>query len=162
MNDPLGTYLHDHLAGARFGLELLEALCAEDNPPGVVHLAEKLRLEIEADRETLESIAKAIELDASRVKDAVGWLAEKASRLKLRRHSSTSLGLFESLEALSLGILGKKALWDALSVVALSDPRLAGPDYGTLSVRAWQQHVRVEEKRLEVARELFAAVPVAQ
>ena len=28
MNDPLGTYLHDHLAGAGFAIDLLQAMKA--------------------------------------------------------------------------------------------------------------------------------------
>jgi hypothetical protein len=60
--------------------------------------------------------------------------------------------LFESLEALSLGIEGKKSLWVALSAAAEVSPELRIADYERLKKRAEEQRNRVEAKRLEVAK----------
>jgi hypothetical protein len=71
----------------------------------------------------------------------------------------TNLGTFEALEALRLGILGKRALWQALAVVAEGDGRLRGMDFHHLAARAQAQHTQVEERRLEAAPTALRAAP---
>lgn len=151
MSDNLATYLHDHLAGATAGLELVEALRDQHGGKALGRFAAQLAGEIEADRRTLEELAERIGPGGNPLKEATAWLAEKVSRLKLGR-TAGELGTFEALEALALGILGKRALWDALTVVAPQDPRLTGLDFGGLSRRAQAQHAGVEEQRLDTAR----------
>ena len=46
--------------------------------------------------------------------DALGWIAERVSRIKLKHDDPTGIGAFEAFETISLGILGKRALWEAL------------------------------------------------
>jgi hypothetical protein len=152
MSDNLATYLHDHLAGSVAGLELVEALAEQHEGEALGRFAGRLSKEIEADRRTLKDLAERIGPGGNPLKDAGAWLAEKVSRLKLSRPAAGELGTFEALEALALGILGKKALWDALAVVAPQDPRLGEQDFGELSRRARAQHAQVEEQRLNAAR----------
>src|SRR5690242_19926577 len=111
MNDPLGTYLHDHLAGATFAVEMLEALQAGHPNEKIGAVARILLPEIQADRAVLQTLVDRVAGNSSSLKEAVSWLTEKASRLKLRRSSSSALGSFETIEALALGILGKEHLW---------------------------------------------------
>jgi hypothetical protein len=80
------------------------------------------------------------------------WVAEKVSRLKLKRDASDDLGTFEALEFLALGIQGKLALWRALAVVSPGDARLRHMDFDYLAARAETQHSQVEERRIEAAR----------
>ena len=56
MDDPLANYLHDHLAGSSFVVELLQKLAAEfpGTPSG--DTAAELLEEIQADRSTLEGL----------------------------------------------------------------------------------------------------------
>lgn len=151
MSDNLATYLHDHLAGAVAGLELVEALRDQHEGEALGRFAAQLSGEIEADRRSLEELAKRVGPGGNPLKEATAWLAEKVSRLKLGRQAGGELGTFEALEALALGILGKQALWDALAVVSPQDPRLRGWDFGDFSRRAQAQHGRVEEQRLNAA-----------
>lgn len=152
MSNNLATYLHDHLAGSVAGLELVEALSEQHEGEPLGRFAAQLSGEIEADRRTLEELAKRVGTGGNPLKEAGAWLAEKVSRLKLGRPAAGELGTFEALEALALGILGKQALWDALAVVAPQDPRLSGPDFAELSRRARAQHAGVEEQRLKTVR----------
>lgn len=68
------------------------------------------------------------------------------SRLKLKQSSPESLGTFEALEFLVLGIHGKWVLWRALNAVAASDSRLAGVDFDRLATRAESQRESVDEQ----------------
>jgi ferritin-like metal-binding protein YciE len=155
MSDRLATYLNDHLAGASFAIEMLERMrdgCAD---PDLCTLAEELLIEIEDDRAVLQSIVEKFDSERSVAKEAAAWVAEKASRMKLQLGTDESLGVFETLEVLSLGILGKRALWRALEAVAAADTRLQAIDFNTLNNRAEAHYAAVEARRLEAARRVF-------
>jgi len=121
-----------------------------------VFAAELLR-EIELDRAELRKIIDRIGAPSHTFKEVVAWGAEKASRFKVHNEANPALGIFEGLEMLALGVLGKLALWNALAVIAASDARLKGLDYERLAMRAKQQHERVETHRIRMAAEAFTS-----
>jgi hypothetical protein len=157
-NDALGTYLEDHLAGAAGAVELLEALRDRHAGEPVGRLAVEILAEVEEDREVLKKLADGVGKGSHPIKEAAAWLVEKATRLKLGRDIAGDLGTFEALEALALGIWGKRALWRALAIDAPQDPRVRALDLDRLILRAEAQHARVEELRLELARRALAPV----
>ena len=159
MNQPLATYLHDHLAGANFAVELLETLEAAHAGQPVGAFASDLRLEIEKDRQVLMKITDRVGKTGLDAKQATAWLAEKVSQFKLRHPDPADLGTFEALEALAVGIHGKLALWRALQLVATVDSRVEGVDYDELVGRAQKQHDQVDEWRLALARTTFGVPP---
>ncbi|HSF43371.1 MAG TPA: hypothetical protein VLT87_26460, partial [Thermoanaerobaculia bacterium] len=69
------------------------------------------------------------------------------------------LHLLEALDALSLGIEGKKILWRALAAAAEDAPALQGVDYEGLTRRAEEQRRRVEALRLDAARRALIPEP---
>jgi hypothetical protein len=149
----LATYLNDHLAGSVVALELMEHLeRAHEGAPVATFLA-GLRAEIAADRDELERIIERLGVRESLPRQAAAWFAEKIARLKLQLDTTAAgpMGLFEGLEVLSLGIEGKRSLWQALSTIAGGAPALEGMDYGRLIERAAEQRRQVEAERLAVA-----------
>jgi hypothetical protein len=120
----------------------------------VAEFIAKLRADVEADRVELKALMDRLEISESRTRKASAWLTEKFTELKLRLDDSSrgDLRLLESLEALSLGIEGKMALWLALAAAAEVSPRLRIADYERLKQRAGEQRSRVEARRLEVAK----------
>jgi hypothetical protein len=152
MSDPLATYLHDHLAGSALAADLIEVLRDQYAGEPLGEFAEGLLAEVQADRATLKALAERVGAGSSGLKEFGGWLAEKASRLKLKPNDKGGLGTFEALEFLALGIYGKLGLWRALAVVSPLDARLLGVDFYELAARAETQHREIEERRLEVAR----------
>jgi hypothetical protein len=159
MRDPLATYVHDHLAGAVVAITLLEGLRDQHADTPLGPFAAELLAEVAADRAVLQGLAERVGAGSSGLKEVTAWLGEKVSRVKLRRRAPGGLGTFEALEALALGILGKRALWRALAVVAAADARLGGVDFDHLTARAQAQHAQVEERRLEAAGSALRAVP---
>jgi len=157
-NNALAVYLNDHLAGSEAALELLAHLADGATSSDLRARFVALRAEIEEDQTALRGLLARIGEDESSVKRALGWLAEKATRLKLgvTKDERDAFALFESLEILALGIEGKRSLWRALAVIAASDPRLAGLDVPKLMERATQQHDEVERLRLEFAIDALA------
>jgi ferritin-like metal-binding protein YciE len=153
-DDHIATYLSDHLAGAVVAVELMENLEAVYAGKSIADFIANLRTDIEADVRELENLLGRLHISESRTRKASAWLTEKFTQLKLRLDDAAhgDLRLFESLEALSLGIEGKRSLWLALSAAAEVSPQLRIADYQRLRQRAEEQRERVEAKRLEVAQ----------
>jgi hypothetical protein len=159
MSDPLATYFQDHLAGAVHAIETLKVMRDRQAGTPLGEFAAKLLVEVEADRQTLRNLAESIGAGSSTLKETASWLAERASHLKLTPENNHSLGTFEALEFLELGIHGKWALWCALAVAADTDPRLKGLDFRQLAARAETQRALVDGRRLEVARQTLRPEP---
>jgi hypothetical protein len=150
----IATYLNDHLAGSVVALELLENLEATHKGDPLGQFFATLRADIAEDRKELEALMSRLHISQSGTRKASAWIAEKITELKLRLDDPEdgALRLFEALEALSLGIEGKRSLWLALAAAAEETPALHLADYLHLMQRAEEQRSRVEEKRLAAAR----------
>lgn len=154
INDkPLDVYLNDHLAGARFGSDLARRLSERMAASTLDAVAE----EIEEDRQTLQQMMDRLGTSRNPVKEAATWVAEKVSHVKLSGLAAghREFGLFMSLEALSLGIEGKRSLWVALADVADEYPELREFDLVALRERASAQRQVVEAERAAAARRAF-------
>ncbi|MEP6569554.1 MAG: hypothetical protein ABJC10_07255 [Acidobacteriota bacterium] len=153
-SEHIATYLNDHLAGSVVAIELMENLESVYAGAPIADFIARLRVDVESDRKELETLMSGLNVSESRTRKASAWLTEKFTELKLRFDDSKrgDLRLFESLEALSLGIEGKRSLWLALAAAAEVSPRLNIADYDRLRQRAEEQRARVETKRVEVAK----------
>ena len=153
MSQPaLGRYLNDHLSGSEVAVRLLTRLGRRYARTAMGRFFAELLDDIREDQQALRDLTDRIGAKRSVMKQAAGRLAEVASRPKLRFGKSEPLGLFESLEILALGILGKRSLWQALLRLAPSDRRLDARELVRLEARALHQHARVEHRRLAMAR----------
>jgi hypothetical protein len=120
--DVLGIYLNDHLAGATAGSNLAHRLAQAEAGDLGAELA-RLDREIADDRDDLVRLMAELGVSAKRYKAAIGWVAERAARLKsngyvLRR---SPLSTLLELEAMRAGVQGKLAGWYALEA-AVTDP----------------------------------------
>jgi hypothetical protein len=158
VNQGLATYLNDHLGGGNAGIELARRLEeATKGGPDEASL-DGLAEEIEEDVETLRSVLHAIGGSSSAVKQAAGWVAEKAHRLGTAADAASGgpdLARLLEAESLLLGVEGKRCLWVALLQVAADYPALAALDLSRLIDRAGQQRERVEAVRLAAAQRAF-------
>lgn len=154
MGKTLATYLNDHLAGSVAAVELLDHLRQLSKGTQREQLFTSLKSEVEEDQKLLKELLREVGGKESRVRQAAAWLTEKVGEAKLKLDDSGSgeLRLLEALEALELGILGKKALWRVLGVVGDVVPQIRSLDLAKLERRAQDQHDRVDAERLKVAR----------
>jgi hypothetical protein len=160
MSNSLITYMHDHLAGARFAISLLDSLRSGRQHPTVRRLAEELIHEIEDDRQLLEHLADRIGKPQNTLKEGAAWLAQKASLWKLG-HAASPLSTFEALETLSLGIMGKLALWRALRVIQPNEPSLTEVNFQHLCETAERQFMRVEDIRIKLVPHALSSIEEA-
>jgi len=136
MDDPIVSYLHGHWAGSGFAVELLEKLSAEFSGTPTGDIARELVQQIQIDREALHQLIDNVGKASPDLYDALGWVAERVGRIRLKHDDPTGLGAFEAYETISLGILGKRALWETLQTHQTLDNGLAGFDYEALISRA--------------------------
>ncbi|HEX4464079.1 MAG TPA: hypothetical protein VH042_05495 [Solirubrobacterales bacterium] len=152
MGDLLAIYLNDHLAGATAGVELARRLRASnrDDPEFGPALAE-VCAEIEADRETLESVMAWLGVGQSKLKPLAAVLGERLGRLKLngQLRGYSPLSRLDELELLQIGVAGKRRLWRALEHTHADD--LSSFELGALAERATGQLRRLEALHLKAA-----------
>ena len=156
MDDPLAVYLHDHLAGSSFAVELLEKLVSEYGGTPSGNIARELLEQVHIDRGTLQELIAKVGKASPDLYDALGWIAERVSRIKLKHDDPTGIGAFEAFETISLGILGKRALWESLQARQKVDTRIAGIDYASLISRAEQQFETANQYRLNLIHDAMS------
>jgi hypothetical protein len=153
----LSTYLSDHLAALAAALELLEHLERLHTGKATDGFVAELRADITADRKELEALMARLHISVSPPRKVAAWVTEKLTELKLRLDAPENLALrrLEALEAISIGIEGKRLLWLALDAAAEDVPQLR-IDYDRLRRRAEDQRERVEVHRREAAKAVLA------
>ena len=153
-NEHLATYLNDHLAGSVVAVELLESLEESHKGTPLEQFLRNLHKEIEADRQELKTLMDRLDVSESKTRKATAWISEKVTELKLHFDDSAegAFRLFESLEALSLGIEGKRSLWLLLAFLSDDVPSLRLINYQRLIERAQDQRNQVEARRMEIAK----------
>lgn len=153
----LATYLHDHGSGATGALELINSLAKAYRGEKVGSFLTALHAEISWEHQQLEKLCKKHPIGSAIPRKVAGWLAERALEAKLAIDGSgtDAFRLFESLEALSVGIAGKRLLWKALKQQAKNDPKLNDLDYNKLIRMAIRQRRTLEPFRLAAATDAF-------
>ena len=154
----LSIYLNDHLAGSTVGRELVHRAAGSNRGSAYGRFLTELAHEIDEDRETLLGLMRDLDVGVDRAKVAAAWTGEKAGRLKLngRLLGYSPLSRVVELEALTLGVAGKRGLWVALQDVADDEPRLAAAPLPALIARADRQLAGLEQHRRRAAREALA------
>lgn len=153
----LAIYLNDHLAGSTGGLELAKRMAEENAGEEIGAFLESLVEEIAADRRELQAIMRELDVAERLPKVALAWAGEKLARLKLNGELTgySPLSRYVELEALSLGIEGKRLLWSVLAGSVAE--RVGSQRLHVLVDRAERQRADVERHRLEAARTAFGA-----
>jgi hypothetical protein len=153
----LETYLNDHLAGSRLGVDLAKQIRDRAEGTPLHGTMTRIAAEIEEDRQKLTELMERVDASQNQIKQATAWVGEKASRLKLSElggllGGDETYGLFMSLETLELGVAGKLRLWEALKDVAVDHDGLDPVELEALAARAREQRDTLERERLAAAK----------
>lgn len=153
----LSVYLNDHLAAATGGVELFRRAAGSHSGPAGTELS-RLRDEAVADRASLRSLIDRLGIPVSAPMVALGWVGEKAGRLKPNGYlvRRSPLADVVELEGMRLGTLGKLACWQVLREVAAHDDRIPAEELDGLVARAEDQVARLDALHLQAAREQLA------
>jgi hypothetical protein len=151
---PLGRYLTNHLAGAYAAEEIVRHGLRQPSSTAFREGLEAFRLELVEDRRELIRILGALGLRAGGLKLLWGRLAGRLEPVGINRAGLriTSYSLLLQLEALCVGVEGKRMLWAALGEIAATEPALARFDLTALGQRAVVQRKALERLRRRAAR----------
>lgn len=154
-NDQLAIYLRDHRAGAAGGLRLARR-CRDHLHGAHRRTLGEIAAEIEEDRDHLDAWMAALGVRRSRLKEAVGVVAERLARLKLngRVIRRTALGSVLELEALQAGVVARRGLWRSAAQLG-SGPMAPGIDPVELADRVDRELERLAIVHASVARDAF-------
>ena len=154
----IDVYLNDHLGGATLGSDLAGQIHKRHGDSALGELMGRLAREIEEDRLTLVDLTERMDISQNPIKQATGWIAEKAAHLKFSGMGSGEPGQsdFMAIETLTLGVAGKAKMWKVLSEVQSQYPALASTDLQGLLERAMRQHTSLEHERLAAGARALA------
>lgn len=155
----IDLYLNDHLAGATLGRDLAEQIRQRHEGTPIGDALGPIAMQINEDRAALLELMDKMQTAKNPVKQATGWVAEKASRVKFSGllEGDRHYGEFMALESLALGVQGKASLWRALKEIADEYPPLRWMNLDELISRADSQHAAIEQERLALGRRVLSA-----
>lgn len=154
----LATYLSDHLAGATGGVALTRRTLDSNRGTELEPFLEQLLQDIVEDREALERLMDALDVDGSPLKRSVALTAERLGRLKLNGQlvGYSPLSRLVELEGLAAGVETKLNLWRSLRSAFPQDTLPADIDLDALIERAEEQRRTIEDHRQRAAAAAFS------
>ena len=158
MNDYLRIYLNDQLALGTAWRELARRSSKANQGSDVGAALSKVATGIAEDFATFRAIMRSLGVPENPVKSGAAVLGERLGRLKMngKLRSYSTLSRFEELEFLTMGIDGKKQLWQTLRDLAGLAERLPDVDFDHLIARAQQQRDELEPYRVRAGQEALA------
>jgi hypothetical protein len=145
-NTALQSYLIDHLTASDAALGLVERLRQAQKGTSVGALADRLRGELGQERRVLVALLHAVGASPRSPKRMAGAAAHAAAQLAAPAPTGDR-GVFLALEALAVGVQGKRLLWRAL------DGR---PIDGQWTFRKLEEQALRQWDDLETMRRVFA------
>jgi len=143
----LATYLRDHLAGADTAIQIVQSLSDAYRGNSEGALFESLNEQFREDRGVVEAILAELG-DSSRSAKRLAGRATGSALSMVAGGAPGDLSLFLTLEALAIGVQGKRCLWRATQALgALPHPpgRRSFAELEADAVRQWEtieQHRR--------------------
>ncbi|WP_407840631.1 hypothetical protein ACE1OC_36715 [Streptomyces sp. DSM 116496] len=159
----LGIYLNDHLTGAGAGIALLKRAARAHEGTDAGRRLAALAKEVTEDRDSLREVMLALDVPAKNLRMLLGTAATQVGRLKPngRVFSRSPLSDVLELEAIRVGVEGKKELWRTLHTLARSNPCLDAEAMGRLLARAERQADTLETLRLAAVNRALRSAPRA-
>ena len=155
----LRIYLNDHNAGSLTGIEVAKRCLKNNEGTSLGDYLHSFISELEDDRGELLRVIDALGYPRDKMKEGMGWMAEKAGRLKLNGQITgySDLSRVLELEGLMIGVSGKLSLWQNLKRVSSTDPRLGATDLEQLQNRAERQLEELQAHKLQAAEQAFGS-----
>lgn len=151
----LGIYLNDQYAMGVLWRELARRAQRNNRGTPLGEALSRVSTGIAEDVDTFRCIMRRVGISVSPVKAGLAVGAERLARLKINRRLVTysPLSRFVELDALAMGIEGKKVLWANLRDVAGLGSRLPDVDFDNLIDRAERQRAELEPFRIRAGSE---------
>jgi hypothetical protein len=150
------AYLRDHLGGSDVAIRVVRRLSATYGGAEDGNLFRRLSRELEEDRLVVRSLLMQLGASERSIKRA----AADASGVVLSATAGGEpgdLSLLRTLEALAIGVQGKRCMWRALQNLPSSPSTINGLTFVELEAKAVRQWEAVEERRRALVERTFSA-----
>ncbi|WP_020660509.1 hypothetical protein [Amycolatopsis benzoatilytica] len=157
MNRFLGIYLNDQLALGVLWRELAFRAARNNRETDLAAALDEVAAAIAEDVSAFEGVLRRLGVRPNPVKTWLAVAAERAGRLKCngRVRGFSPLSRFFEMEALAMGIEGKKILWHTVADLAAAREMLPDVDFDALLDRAEHQRDVLEPCRRRAGAAAF-------
>lgn len=150
------AYLRDHLSGADLAIRVVHRLGSSPHSTEDGTLFRRLSQELEEDRTAVRSLLTRLGASGRSMKRAAGY-ASGAVLSVTAGGEPGDLSLLRTLEALAIGVQGKRCLWRALQKLRTVPSTVDGMNFVELEARAVRQWEAIEERRRALVAPTFSA-----
>ena len=151
------AYLRDHLGGADMAIRVVRRLGSTHDGTEDGALFQRLANEFAQDRSAVRAVLAHLGASGRSLKRAAGFASGSVLSVTAGGEPG-DLSLLRTVEALAIGVQGKRCLWRALQNlhVPASVNGMSGMSFGDLEARAVRQWEAIEERRRALVELTFA------
>jgi hypothetical protein len=140
------AYLRDHLSGSDMAIRVVRRLGSTHEGTEDGTLFRRLSKELEEDRSVVRALLTRLGASGRSMKRAAGY-ASGALLSVTAGGAPGDLSLLRTLEALAIGVQGKRCLWRALQHLDTIPSTVHGVNFVDLEAKAVRQWEAIEERR---------------
>jgi hypothetical protein len=149
------AYLREHLTGSDMAIRVVHRLSSTHQSTEDGLLFRRLSQELEEDRSVVRLLLERLGASGRSMKRAAGY----ASGVLLSVTAGGApgeLSLLRTLEALAIGVQGKRCLWRTLQNLRAVPSTVRGMNFAELESKAVRQWEAIEERRCVLAARTFS------
>jgi hypothetical protein len=150
------AYLRDHLSGSDTAIRVVQRLVSTHEGTEDGMLFRRLSKELEEDRSIVRALLTELGASGRSMKRVAGH-ASGAVLSVTAGGEPGDLSLLRTLEALSIGVQGKRCMWRALQNLRPTPSTVHGMDFVELEAKAIRQWEAIEERRRDLVARTFSA-----
>jgi hypothetical protein len=150
------AYLRDHLGGADMAIRVVHRLGSANRGPEDGTLLRRLAKEFDEDHSVVRTLLTQLGASGRSVKRAAGFASGAVLSVPAGGEPG-DLSLLRTLEALAIGVQGKRCMWRALQSLRTGPPTVGGMDFVELEAKAVRQWEAIEGRRRALVARTFSA-----
>jgi hypothetical protein len=150
------AYLRDHLSGADVAIRVVHRLGSTNRDPEDGTLFRRLSREFEEDHSIVRSLLTHLGASGRSIKRAAGFASGAVLSVGAGGEAG-DLSLLRTLEALAIGVQGKRCMWRALQDLRTAPSSGDGMNFVELEAKAIRQWEAIEERRRALVARTFSA-----
>jgi hypothetical protein len=150
------AYLRDHLTGSDVALRVVDRLGSTHQGTEDGTLFRRLSTEFEEDRAVVRTLLTQLGASGRSIKRAAGYASGTVLSVTAGGDPG-DLSLLRTLEALAIGVQGKRCMWRALQNLRIVPSTVQGMNVVELEAKAVRQWEAIEERRCALVERTFSA-----
>jgi hypothetical protein len=150
------AYLRDHLSGADVAIRVVRRLGSTNRGTEDGTLFRRLSKEFEEDHSVVRTLLTHLGASGRSIKRAAGFASGAVLSVPAGGEPG-DLSLLRTLEALAIGVQGKRCMWRALQNLRTVPPSIDGMTFAELEAKAIRQWEAIEGRRRTLVAQTFSA-----